>query len=865
MTLVDSFPVVPGWETVREIGRGGYGAVYEIRRIVGGEIDRAALKHISIPRSTGDVDLLRSEGMTPAEISAEFDRMADELVKEYLLMNRLIDCSNVVNCFDVRSERRKDGLGWDILIRMELLTPLLSHIETAGMSEAQAIKLGQDLCRALIFCRKHRILHRDIKPGNIMVSDDGLYKLGDFGVARTNVETGSGTVRVGTYDYMAPEVYLSEHYGAAADLYSLGIVLYWYLNRRRCPFQPLHTSAMSSEDRETARRRRFRGEPLPPPADGCEEFKRIVLKACAFDPKDRYHSPEELLRALDALENSLRFTVDDSSLDAETEHVEHETKTSEESETDTTGSPAKEEERKKDLSDLEEDGSGENPSSGGSSGGNTVISRTWNISGLDKESTPHEPAAVNDKASSGASGRGGFISSTWPGRGVSPSAPEERKPADAPGSDGGTTRFSAGSTIYSKTWGDGAPPALPERERAPEPAPAADSGSGLKYGSVMSFSPPAYFEDAEDDTPSAVDTLQGFFHIPQDAQEEPGYLADAPGAFTEESEMRRRKKRRTVIIAVSAACLVLAAALLIVWRLNAAGSGEAAGTTQTSPSPTAQASSSPAALQWAAPSYSWATDDSSVTATRVCRSDASLTETETAQTTAKITVEATCTSPGETTYTAVFQNSAFSTQAKTITGPAARGHDWQAATYTAPKTCSRCGATEGQPLQKPTQIPIPDVSGMSYSQMVDTLARAGFTVCTYGYEVAPGEDTSLIGSFEPDFGGETSAPHGTLLFLREYVPIFPDSWIRTHLDGAGLYPGESVETNAYLQYLVKTSNDTYYDYYYDFSWSSSDPSVAAVDADGTIRAVSPGSATITCTSRDKSGFSKSIPIYVLNP
>ena len=258
MTPVDSFPVVPGWETVREIGRGGYGAVYEIRREIGGVTDSAALKHISIPRSVSDVDTLRSEGMTPAEISAEFDRMADEFVKEYLLMKRLIDCSNVVNCFDVRSERRKDGLGWDILIRMELLTPLLSHIESAGMSEEQAVRLGQDLCNALIFCRKHHILHRDIKPGNIMVSDDGLYKLGDFGVARANVETGSGTVRVGTYDYMAPEVYLSEHYGAAADLYSLGIVLYWCLNRRRCPFQPLDRT-MTNADREDARRRRFSG------------------------------------------------------------------------------------------------------------------------------------------------------------------------------------------------------------------------------------------------------------------------------------------------------------------------------------------------------------------------------------------------------------------------------------------------------------------------------------------------------------------------------------------------------------------------------------------------------------------------------
>ena len=64
---------------------------------------------------------------------------------------------------------------------------------------------------------------------------------------------------------------------------------------------------------------------------------------------------------------------------------------------------------------------------------------------------------------------------------------------------------------------------------------------------------------------------------------------------------------------------------------------------------------------------------------------------------------------------------------------------------------------------------------------------------------------------------------------------------------------------------MKEIDNWYYDYYYDFTWSSSDPSVASVDADGTIRAGSPGSATITCTSRDKPVYSKSIPIYVLDP
>ena len=289
----------PGWTTVRLLGRGSFGAVYEIEREVLGHKEKAALKVITIPQSGDEIDELYSSGYDEESITAHFRDFLSDIVREYTLMTEMKGHTNVVCCDDIRYVQHDDGFGWDIFIKMELLTPL---IKTAGAvsPEEQAVRLGCDLCRALALCRSRNILHRDIKPQNIFVSKDGDYKLGDFGIAKT-VEKTSGGTKIGTYSYMAPEVYNNRPYGHTADIYSLGLVLYWLLNERRLPFNPLPPAVPRNADMENARARRFSGEPIPAPKHGSRELKRIVLKACAFDPKDRYQSAEEMLLDLERL------------------------------------------------------------------------------------------------------------------------------------------------------------------------------------------------------------------------------------------------------------------------------------------------------------------------------------------------------------------------------------------------------------------------------------------------------------------------------------------------------------------------------------------------------------------------------------
>lgn len=293
--------VWPQWELVREIGAGSFGHVYEIhRQDVGGHY-RAAMKFISIPQSDSEMREIMTEGMDEKSATAYFQGIMEDLVKEFSMMEKLKGNTNIVSYEDHAVVPHEGRPGWDILIRMELLTPLSVYMEKHPMSEADVIRLGIQMCRALELCGKYNIIHRDIKPENIFVSELGDFKLGDFGIARTAEKTMTGMSRKGTYTYMAPEVYKGEAYNASVDLYSLGIVLYRLLNNYRTPFLPSYPNNIAFSDREDALNRRMRGEPFPDPAHAGKEMGALIRRACAFYPQDRFHSATEMRAALEQL------------------------------------------------------------------------------------------------------------------------------------------------------------------------------------------------------------------------------------------------------------------------------------------------------------------------------------------------------------------------------------------------------------------------------------------------------------------------------------------------------------------------------------------------------------------------------------
>ena len=251
------------WKIVKYLGGSADTKVYEIERNVSEKLEKGALKIIS-----GSVSEVES------------------YVQQFRILEELQGQSNIVGYDELTVVPHEDGVGGDVFIRMELLISLPQRLKKDYFDE-NVIKLGVDISNALILCEKEHIIHGNIKPNNILVSKDEEYKLSDFSILKNADITASEKQKTGM-EYQAPEVLRGEPYGHTADIYSLGMVMYWLLNNQTLP---------------------CKDEKLQPPAIGSEKLKEIVMKACESCPEDRYASAQELYDALRALKNKRTMTM----------------------------------------------------------------------------------------------------------------------------------------------------------------------------------------------------------------------------------------------------------------------------------------------------------------------------------------------------------------------------------------------------------------------------------------------------------------------------------------------------------------------------------------------------------------------------
>lgn len=297
--------VWPEWNEDCVLGEGSFGKVYRAKRVEYGRVFYSAIKVLTVPKNQQEVKFARSQGMNDEEIYNYFRGLVDNLLNEITLMDNLKGAQNIVGIEDYKIIEREGEFGWDIFIRMELLTPFDSFISNPEFSQKDVIRLGVDICTALEVCEQNYIVHRDIKPDNIFISRFGEYKLGDFGIARKLEATQANLSRKGTLNYMAPEVYKSEEYGSSVDIYSLGLVLYTLLNNNRIAFLPPYPQPISYKDNEEALSKRLSGEPLVPPCNAGVSLGNVILRACAYSPQERYQSASEFKNALIAEWNML--------------------------------------------------------------------------------------------------------------------------------------------------------------------------------------------------------------------------------------------------------------------------------------------------------------------------------------------------------------------------------------------------------------------------------------------------------------------------------------------------------------------------------------------------------------------------------
>ena len=300
----------PEWQIEKQLGRGSYGVVYQAVRRDNNVESHAAIKIISIPSDASEVDSLRSEGLDVNGTKTYFKGIVDDFVSEIQLMESLKGIQNIVSVEDYKVVEKTDTIGWDIYIRMELLTPFNTYICDKTLTEEDVIKLGTDICTALEICGQRNIIHRDIKPENIFVNDFGYFKLGDFGIARKLENMTGGLSQKGTYNYMAPEVANSNEYDARVDTYSLGIVLYRLLNNNKLPFLDTDKQLLNPNERKMAVERRIRGEELPPPCNASPSMANLILRACSHDPEKRFASATDMKAALSNVSNSAYVPVD---------------------------------------------------------------------------------------------------------------------------------------------------------------------------------------------------------------------------------------------------------------------------------------------------------------------------------------------------------------------------------------------------------------------------------------------------------------------------------------------------------------------------------------------------------------------------
>lgn len=295
-------PFWDAWYIENLIGEGSFGSVYKIYREEFGTRYYSALKIISIPKSSAEEKELIYEGMDDKSAVQYFKDIVEVVYKEISIMSELKGKTNIVSYEDHKIIKKDNGIGFYILIRMELLESLNDYLLRIKLTNEDIVRIGKDLCKALILCNRRNLIHRDIKPANIFVSADGDFKLGDFGIARQLEGAQEGLSIKGTYNYMAPEVYLGYAYDERVDIYSLGMVLYYYLNNKKGPFLNTNTTVQKYSERQEGLKRRFSGEMLPKPVLASERLSEIILKACAFDANQRYSKAEEFLADLEKLE-----------------------------------------------------------------------------------------------------------------------------------------------------------------------------------------------------------------------------------------------------------------------------------------------------------------------------------------------------------------------------------------------------------------------------------------------------------------------------------------------------------------------------------------------------------------------------------
>lgn len=285
---------IGAYNVLQELGHGGMGEVYRAVRADGEFAREVAVKMVRVGFDTRSiVERFRNE----RQILAELDHPN---------IARLLDGGTTEDSIPYLVMELVDG------------TPIDQHCNARSLSVARRLELFRQVCGAAQYAHQHLVIHRDLKPGNILVTPDGVPKLLDFGIAKiVSPTTGSEITQLNplTPEYASPEQVRGEPVSTASDVYSLGVVLYQLLTGRSpypgsnttahqlaraiCESEPVRPSVVVLKPDTTAatslesaaKMREGSAAKLHRRLSG--DLDNILLKAIRKEPERRYQSVEQ--------------------------------------------------------------------------------------------------------------------------------------------------------------------------------------------------------------------------------------------------------------------------------------------------------------------------------------------------------------------------------------------------------------------------------------------------------------------------------------------------------------------------------------------------------------------------------------------
>jgi serine/threonine protein kinase/Tfp pilus assembly protein PilF len=267
------------YQIIEELGKGGMGKVYKA-------LDTKIQEKIALK-------------LIKPEIAS--DRKTIERFGNELKMARRISQRNVCRMYDLGEEKGSHYITMEF-VPGEDLHRLIRKV--GQFSAGKTISIAKQVCEGLAEAHRLKVVHRDLKPQNIMVDEEGNVRIMDFGIARSiKAEgiTGAG-VMIGTPEYMSPEQAEVKDIDHRSDIYSLGVILYEMVTGR-LPFEGETPLAIAMKHKsETPQDPKKLNPQLP------QELSRVILKCLEKDKGKRYQSAEEILNELTAIEKGIPTT-----------------------------------------------------------------------------------------------------------------------------------------------------------------------------------------------------------------------------------------------------------------------------------------------------------------------------------------------------------------------------------------------------------------------------------------------------------------------------------------------------------------------------------------------------------------------------